>query len=179
MGTYKEIEGDLIALAKEGIFDVISHGCNCQCNMKSGIAPLMAEAFGVSNPVFYHLENIITRGDINKLGQIESKPLLITKNGLKLRNWVSHERPEGSFILNVVNSYTQYIPSRETKPLDYDALTLCMRKINHKFTGQRIGLPKIGCGLAGGSWEIVSEIIKRELKDCDVTIVILPQTYCV
>jgi len=47
-----------------------------------------------------------------------------------------------------------------------------MRKINHVFKGQHIGLPKIGCGLAGGDWNIVKEIIQKELKDCNVIIVI-------
>jgi len=55
--------------------------------------------------------------------------------------------------------------------LDYNALTLCLRKINHKFSGHKIGLPKIGAGLAGGDWDIIKTIIERELKDMDVTIV--------
>lgn len=171
MGTFKEIEGNLITLAKSGVFDVISHGCNCMCNMKSGIAPQMAAAFKVDDPAFYKLEHPSTRGDINKLGQIENNPVLITQKGLLLRKWVAYERPEGSVLLHVVNSYTQYIPSRELKPLDYEALTLCMRKINHRFNGQHIGLPLIGAGLAGGDWNRILPIIQTELKDCDITIV--------
>ena len=57
--------------------------------------------------------------------------------------------------LVVVNSYTQYNYGKNhtdgvSKPLDYEALTMCMRKINHTFKGKRIGLPQIGAGLAGG-----------------------------
>jgi len=176
MGNFNEIEGDLIKLSKTGLFDVISHGCNCMCNMKSGIAPQMAAAFSVDNPSFYKMEHPNTRGDINKLGQIEYNPILITKNGLVLHHWVTDERPEGSNFLYVVNSYTQYIPSRVTKPLDYEALTLCMRKIGYRFKGQHIGLPYvIGCGLAGGDKNIVIPILQRELKDCDVSLVRLPE----
>jgi len=58
------------------------------------------------------------------------------------------------------------------KPLDYEALTLCLRKINWVFSGKHIGLPKIGAGLAGGDWEQIKQIIKNELNDCDVTVVI-------
>jgi hypothetical protein len=99
------------------------------------------------------------------------------------------------FDLTVVNSYTQYHYGRNHKdgvqtPIDYEALTLCMRKLNHTFKGKRIGLPKIGAGLAGGIWSIdelsihdqntrkdlpeydIKSIIQKELKDCDVTIVI-------
>lgn len=59
------------------------------------------------------------------------------------------------------------------KPIDYEALTLCMRKMNITFRGKRIGLPKIGAGLAGGDWNKIKNIIKTELKDCKVTVVIL------
>lgn len=180
MKKYNEIEGDLIELAKQGNFDVIAHGCNCFCNMGAGIAPLMAEAFGCNN---YFLEDGDYRGDINKLGQIQYE----------------YYRPnfpdtKGSFA--VVNAYTQYSYGKNhtegiSVPLDYEALTLCLRKINHEFKGKHIGLPLIGCGLAGGIWDInllteeklkeitfdlnsykdVKTIIQEELKDCNVTIV--------
>ena len=38
----------------------------------------------------------------------------------------------------------------------------------------RIGYPKIGAGLAGGDWTIISKIIDEELKDIDHTLVELP-----
>ena len=153
---YQEIEGDLIALAKEGMFDVITHGCNCMSNMGAGIAPQMAKAFGVDQ---YSLESFTRKGDINKLGQIE---------------WfIEREGP----IPFVVNSYTQFSYGKNhadgvSKPLDYEALTLCMRKINHRFSGKHIGLPKIGAGLAGGDWNRIKKIIQTELKDMKVSVVI-------
>ena len=58
------------------------------------------------------------------------------------------------------------------KPVDYEAIVLCMRKINHIFKGKHIGLPMIGAGLAGGSWSSIRQIIQTELKDCNVTVVI-------
>lgn len=69
--------------------------------------------------------------------------------------------------LIVVNAYIQYKPGRN---LDYDALTLCMRKINMEFGGKHVGLPCIGCGIAGGLKTKVEKIIRKELKDCKVTI---------
>jgi hypothetical protein len=35
--------------------------------------------------------------------------------------------------------------------LDYEALALCLRKINHTFKGKHVGLPQIGCGIAEAS----------------------------
>lgn len=154
--SYREIKGDLIALAKGGTFDVITHGCNCFCQMGAGIAPQMVKAFGVNQ---YKLEESYTKGDVNKLGQIE---------------WFVERQGPIPF---VVNSYTQYHYGinpydGKAKPLDYEALTLCLRKINRVFNGKRIGLPQIGCGLAGGDWAIVKGVIQTELKDCDVSVVI-------
>lgn len=155
---YQEIEGNLITLAKEGKFDVIAHGCNCYCNMGAGIAPQMANAFGCDK---FTMERDEYKGDVNKLGTIDYEHFpLLRGNGLM-----------------VVNAYTQYSTgfnrlTVSTSALDYEALTLCLRKMNYIFEGLHIGLPQIGCGLAGGDWEMVKEIIQKELKDCDVTIVI-------
>lgn len=146
-----EVTGDLIKLSLEGEFDVIAHGCNCFCNMGAGIAPQMAKTFGADR---FRLERPSYEGDHNKLGQID---------------WDDTMRP------TVVNAYTQYGYGRSKGiPLDYEALTLCMRKINYQFKGKHIGLPRIGCGLAGGDWKRVKQIISTELKDCRVTIVTLP-----
>ena len=155
---YKEIQGDLIQLALAGEFDVVTHGCNCQCNMGAGIAPQMAKAFGCDR---FDLENEKLKGVIQKLGNIDFKSVAIGVNKT----------------ITVVNSYTQFNYGKNhidgtSKPLDYEALTLCMRKINYVFKGKHIGLPKIGAGLAGGDWDRIKQIIQTELKDCDVTVVI-------
>jgi O-acetyl-ADP-ribose deacetylase (regulator of RNase III) len=157
--NYKEINGDLIQLANKGMFDVIAHGCNCMSNMGAGIAVQMNRAFDCSA---FLLER--SGPSIHKLGCIDYRTILLTKN----EPWDTGIDME----LVVVNAYTQYYPSVRTKPLDYEALTLCMRKMNHVFKGKHIGLPQIGAGLAGGSWERIRTIIIKELKDCEVTVVI-------
>ena len=156
---YKEIKGDLISLALKGEFDAIAHGVNCFCTQKSGLAPQMVNAFETDT---FKLEQSKYKGDIRKLGNIDYKLFYQFMTGKQLI---------------VINAYTQFNYGKNhsdgvDKPLDYEALTLCMRKINHIFVGKHIGLPQIGCGLAGGDWNIIKEIIKKELKDCDVTVVI-------
>ena len=150
MKSYTEIDGNLIVMAKNGEFDVITHGCNCFCRMKTGLAPQMAEAFGCNK---FPLESKKYEGDINKLGQIESKTIIIN-----------------DFEFDVINSYTQYTYSRN-KVLDYDALRLCLRKINHKYNGKTIGIPKIGAGLAGGDIKIIKKIIREELKNMNIKLI--------
>lgn len=155
-GEYKELKGDLITLALNGEFDVIAHGCNCFCTMGAGIAPLMAKAFLCN---MFPKEMSLQKGNIDKLGTIDYETRYLSNS-----------------ILYVVNAYTQYYYGKNSpgceRPLDYSALELCMRKINHIFAGKHIGLPQIGCGLAGGQWEIVKGIIQKELQNCDVTVVI-------
>lgn len=161
MGTFKEIKGDLIQLALAGEFDVIAQGNNCFCTQGSGIAPQFVKAFNTNDIKVYTLEDPSTKGDVNKMGQIQSNVIVLK----------AEAAPSKSF-LNVVNCYTQFGFGRKPQgDLDYEALTLCMRKIGSKFHGNHIGLPLIGCGLAGGDWERVSKIIQHELRFCDVTIV--------
>ena len=44
-------------------------------------------------------------------------------------------------------------------------------KIKRDFTGQRIGYPLIGAGLAGGDWNVISKIIEEELENENHTFV--------
>jgi O-acetyl-ADP-ribose deacetylase (regulator of RNase III) len=161
---YKEIEGDLIKLAQKGIFDVIGHGCNCMSNMGAGIAPQMAQAFGCN---MFPME--LWGPSIDKLGNIDYQTISIAI-GTNEFDILDHD-------LTVVNIYQQYRygknhPDGVYKPFDYEAFTVCMRKINHQFKGKKIGFPQIGAGLASGDWNRIKTIIQTELKDCEVTVVI-------
>jgi len=196
MKNYREIKGDLIELTKLGEFDVIAHGCNCFCTMGAGIAPQMAENFGCDE---FEMELLYethfdedgeaykaktqNHGNINKLGQIDYEHQYLwfdhpnAKDGLAVAMGHKTTGQPNVKDLFVVNAYTQYKYGRNhedgvANPLDYEALTLCMRKINHIFKGKKIGLPQIGAGLAGGDWNRIKAIIQTELKDCETTVVI-------
>jgi O-acetyl-ADP-ribose deacetylase (regulator of RNase III) len=164
------VKGDLISLAKQGNFDVIAHGCNCLSNMGAGLAPQMAKAFSCDR---FEME---TYGpDINKLGNIDYQTFVLGENAIWSLEDAKNNRNEPELI--VVNAYTQYSYGRNHKdgvkiPFDYEAFTLCMRKMNKIFKHKRIGLPKIGAGLAGGDWKRIEKIIIDELRDCRITVVI-------
>jgi O-acetyl-ADP-ribose deacetylase (regulator of RNase III) len=169
--NYQEIEGDLIKLAQRGKFDVIAHGCNCFCQMGAGIAPQMAKAFMCNDASKYHGESTSfpdLRGDMAKLGTIESYA------------WFVFDEEGNRRRLDVVNAYTQYKYGRNHKdgdlnPVDYAAIEMCMKKMNYRFKGKHIGLPKIGAGLAGGDWDRIKKIIQTELKDMQVSVIIYKQ----
>jgi len=163
------IEGDLIKLAQSGAFDVIAHGCNCKSQMGAGIAPQMAKAFGCDE---FEMERWGI--DINKLGNIDFQTFVLGEKTIWSLEDFKNNRNEPE--LTVVNAYTQYNYGRnhadgDAIPFSYEAFTLCMKKMNNIFEGKHIGLPKIGAGLAGGDWSFIEKIIKKELKDCKVTVV--------
>ncbi len=148
---YREVEGDLIKLFQEGQFDAIVHGCNCHNTMGAGIAKSLSEAY--PDLLRIDKEYMIPVGDIHRLGNFTK---LTIRNG------------DPNKVQWIINAYSQYNPGKD---LDYNALELILKKINFLFKGERIGLPLIGCGIAGGNWNVVKKIIQRQLKDCDVTVV--------
>lgn len=52
-------------------------------------------------------------------------------------------------------------------PLDLDALDQCLRFLA-EWTRGPIAMPRIGCNLAGGTWEEVGPIVEATLADHDV-----------
>ena len=77
LNRYEEVDGDLIKLAKEGMFDVIAHGCNCHSTMGAGIAPQMAKAFGCDR---FGME--LYGSDVNKLGNIDYQTVVLGENAI-------------------------------------------------------------------------------------------------
>jgi O-acetyl-ADP-ribose deacetylase (regulator of RNase III) len=149
----REIEGNLVTLARDDAFDVIVHGCNCFHTMGAGIAKAIAKAF----PAAYMADLDTPYGTTSKLGTI-SAATIIRQNGKEL---------------TIVNAYTQYRYGGG-HDLDMTALERVLRLVNARFQGKSIGMPRIGCGLAGGDWEEVKKAIHRCLPDCIVTVVTLP-----
>ncbi len=82
------------------------------------------------------------------------------------------------------NMYTQSFVSREVRAVNYESLYVCLEKLKVKLEsgqfGEKpvLGLPfGLSCGLAGGSWLIVSAMIKELFHDSkiSVNIVKLPE----
>ncbi len=146
----KIIQGDLIQLAKDNLFDVIIHGCNCQCTMGAGIAKSIKSNF----PEAFKADSKTAKGDHSKLGTIS-----VASN-----TDFDHE-------ITVVNGYTQFHYRGSGVLVDYQAIKSVMNEVKKNFAGKRIGYPLIGAGLAKGDWKIISEIIETELEGEDHTLV--------
>lgn len=168
MRKFTEVKGNLITMAQQGHFEVISHGANCFCMMGAGIALPMRQYFSCDK---FQLEQEKYKGDYNKLGQIDYE-VVNRKTGLIFNDFDALLSVEGDVIENslvVVNSYTQYHGGAN---LNYTALQMCLDKLNHTFKDRHIGLPLIGGGIAGGDPEIIKQMMKKTLVDVDVTLVL-------
>lgn len=147
-----KIRGDLVALFRQGHFDVIVHGQNCHCNMDDGIAKTIASFF----PEALQADMATKPYDRSKLGSY-TKALV----------------PQGV----IINAYTQYdwCGSRPGGlPLtEYPALRDAFRAAMIEFggRGRRWGVPAIGAARGGGDWGVISAIIDEELPGENVTFV--------
>jgi len=148
----KTTNGNLIRLAVDGHFDVIIHGCNCFCTMGAGIAQAIKQAF----PEAMEADARTTRGDRQKLG-----------------NYSSATVNRDNHTITIINGYTQYAYTGKDLLVDYAAIRTLFLRLKKTFSGQRFGYPKIGAGLGGGDWAIISAIIDQELAGEDHTLVIL------
>ena len=147
----KTIHGDIFEYMDQGLFDVVIHGCNCFNTMGNGIA----KQFKTKYPEVYHTDLKTIKGDKTKLGNYSFKYI-------KTNN--EHE-------ICIINAYTQYHYGGGIN-VNYTAIRNVFQVISKSFPKtSRIGYPKIGCGLAKGNWNIVSNIIDGELKDFDHTLV--------
>jgi len=140
----KYVKGDL--LNAEQTF--IVHQVNCQGVMGSGIAKSIRHRF----PTVYaeykaYCMDFGVSSDM--LGYIQ----IIEVNGIEVCNLFSQDR---------------YFP-RGQKHTSYDALFDGFESIKSLHVGD-IAMPKIGCGLGGGDWKIVSAIIESVFDDRDVYI---------
>lgn len=151
----KIIKGDLIQLAKDGKFDAICHGCNCQKTMGAGIALQIKNNFKTAWNADLNYEN-------PQLGEISIGSELFF-DVINCYSQINVGKPSD------FTSYNNII--EDTSEARYDAIQRCFEKINGIYHGKSIGVPLIGCGLAGLDWHRVRTIIAETLTDVDVTVV--------
>ena len=147
----KYINGDIF----KGGDDVIVHGCNCLCNFGAGIALQVLKLY----PEAYYVDKRTKYKDASKLGTFSS--------------WTGKNFYDGVKPITIVNAYTQFYPNVKLKPFDYKAFEEVLPKIKEAFAGKTIAMPKIGAGLAGGSWNIIALMINQCFQETEVKIYLI------
>lgn len=156
MPIVKTVKGDLLKMFKNGDFDAIAHGCNCFHMMGAGIAAQISEQFPIALEVDKR-QTIL--GDQRKLGDYTKA---LTGHG-----WI-------------INAYTQYRPGWESPETLYKSIGSAFERINRYVSpgielcgiGElRLGIPKIGAGIAGGDWGVIEGIIEYSSPRLSITVV--------
>lgn len=148
----KTIKGNLIDSFLTGEFDVMIHGCNCFRAMASGIAGQLSKRI----PEAKYADDLYgNEGDHNKLSHYSSVPV----------RRIDPNDPMGI----VINLYTQFKPGAD---LYEEALLLGFKRLSMDIKpGIKIGIPEIGCGVAGGDWSIIGPKIAHIMREHDITLV--------
>lgn len=121
----------------------IAHGVNCQNVMGSGVAKALYEKWPKVKSQFHSISEQLKTPE-KRLGFI----------------WqVTCEDK------NIWNLYTQlhYLP-RNKRNVNYRALSDCFNGLINSGV-KKLAIPKIGCGLAGGNWEFVEQLINDTVGD--------------
>lgn len=154
---------------KDDIFnsnaDAILHQVNCQGVMGSGIAKQIKEKY----PAVFKYYKALCDGDKKtrkKLGFSKSSLLGWAQVCYKEDYLVGHVKDTQV----IVNLFAQDRYGKDGRCYtDYSALNKCLEQVNKRFAGKSVAIPYLmGCGLAGGDWNIVSKLIEETLTDCDV-----------
>jgi O-acetyl-ADP-ribose deacetylase (regulator of RNase III) len=79
-------------------------------------------------------------------------------------------------LLWVANMVAQHglTAGSEGPPIRYEAVEACLAKLAHKARelGASVHMPRIGCGLAGGRWELIEPILERTLGAAEVAVTV-------
>lgn len=118
----------------------IVHGCNSRGTMGAGVAKLIRQKYPKAYQDYIDVYN---------------------NNGLILGDFYCSEQPDGKVIINAI---TQENYGTDRVQVSYWAIANVFRNLN--LCGiKKLALPKIGAGLAGGDWDVISAIISNEAKN--------------
>lgn len=138
----------IIAEIKGNLLDTeiktIAHGVNCQDVMGSGVAKAIYTKYPEVKEDYHNCAG-------NTLGEVDE----ICTNGYH----------------TIYNCWTQFYYGRKNiRYVNYFAICQCFREMI-KDGVQEVAIPRIGCGLAGGDWDIVRELINDATEyELDVTV---------
>lgn len=141
------IKGDIT----ETELKYIAHGVNCQNKMGSGVAKALFTKFpNIKSEYHDYLNGLSYIKYSVELGEVQT---VLSKNKV------------------IFNCFTQWNYGYDGKKyVNYSAIVKSfinlLDKVGYEIAfGHPIAIPKIGCGLAGGDWNIVEQLINDTVGD--------------
>ena len=158
------VKGDATAPQGEGS-KIICHVVNDIGRWGAGFSGAVSRRY--VRPEAEFRKGALLLGDIQMVSVAVASPLSWTGGALNNRLWVCNMCAQHGV------RYPREIRTKPA-PLDYQALTVCLRKVAEAamLTTSSVHMPRIGCGLAGGQWDLVEALIKRELTGLGVSVTV-------
>lgn len=157
--TAIEMQGDIMSPNRTGQEVLVCHQVNCMGVMGAGLAKQLRDLF----PQMYQSYKALCDRTPDKhtlLGQIDTYP--VNYNG---------------YDYTIVSIFGQERYGRGGRFTDYNALRKAFQTIHGMASplparvSTRVRIPyRLGCGLAGGDWNVVMSIIQEELLDHDIIV---------
>jgi len=116
----------------------------------AGLAKHIKQAF----PEAFEADKKTGYGDKNKLGTFSEATVNINGHNL-----------------TIINAYTQYRYGTDKDHFEYDTFPKLLQSIKAKYGDKKIGIPLIGCGLAGGDEPRILKMIKENLEGVNYKLV--------
>jgi O-acetyl-ADP-ribose deacetylase (regulator of RNase III) len=160
-GLLKFITGD-VTIPRGGGHRMVIHICNDIGGFGAGVALAIARRWPKVQEQYrlWHRNGIHERATF-KLGEIQ---IVNLQTDLAVVNMIAQED-----IVAKKNDQGEWIP-----PIRYDAVDACLKKVAKAAAESKstIAMPRIGCGLAGGSWDQIEPLIIENLinKNLNVTV---------
>lgn len=152
-----EVAGDIFT----GGAGVLIHQANCYHSMASGIAREIRERF----PEAYAADLRTPKASLEKLGTYSAAEVdRLPEAG----NGGAADGDSTRRFRYVVNLYSQYGFADGNRKTSYDAMYEGLLKVRDdpRFAGLEFAVPfKIGCGLGGGNWKVVSAVLEAVFGD--------------
>ena len=139
---------------------VITHICNNVGGWGRGFVLALSQRWKLPEEAYRQYQTALGYHNrkLKKLGKL-------TGENLRLSSYTCVANMIGQNNLSIRNG----VP-----PIRYDAVQACLKKVADFAlqTQSSVHMPRIGCGLAGGKWEIIEKIINEELisKNISVTV---------
>ena len=160
------INGNLLDAFDRGDVKYIANQCNCFASLYKGKAKGIAGTIMQRYPEAVEVDGYLQEG-YARLGKV-----------MDWWNYNNEARCSSPSDKRGFNLYAQYRHGNATKTkelyTDYEALHQCLITMADALGDECdsypriVGIPRIGCGLAGGDWNVVSSILKSVEAQYDV-----------
>ena len=162
--------GDILSCVNSGF---IVHGCNAQGVMGSGIAKSIKEMYpevyqayidqykhGHYIDIPYDEPCHVRELELGTIIPVRVSDTLVIINAITQRYYNGHKKSSGG------------------REVDYEAVAKSFEKINSTVSSfpdiePVLSFPKIGAGLGGGDWDIISTIIRKSVMNLDLNLWVL------